>query len=181
MSYLLDDTPIIAQSPSYCTNAALRYPKSVSCLAAPVMPSVSDTFQSDKSPIHAQSVSIMGYRTHFKWLDSHFISPTLKGCFIIFIPHDTSCGCGGGIWSQTKLPQALAFLLALGAYPHNRLMCRSGFPHLIPTNSAYCPVLCFNKIRLHIFAIFIARHCLLPRCLRWFRWIHQPSGGGSGI
>lgn len=123
----------------------------------------------------------MGHRTHFKWLDSHFRSPTLKGCFVIFIPHNTSCGCGGGIWSQTKLPQALAFLLALGAYPHNRLMCRSGFPHLIPTNSAYCPELYFNKIRLHIFAIFIARHCLLPRCLQWFRWIHQPSGGRSGL
>ena len=74
----------------------------------------------------------MGYRTHFKWLDSHFISPTLKGCFVIFIPHNTSCGCGGGIWSQTKLPQALAFLLALGAYPHNRLM-RFNNPFDAPT------------------------------------------------
>ena len=42
--------------------------------------------------IHAQSISIMGYRTHFKWLDSTslliqvFLSTTLEGCLPFFIP-----------------------------------------------------------------------------------------------
>lgn len=86
------------------------------------LPSVSDTFQSDKSPIHAQSISIMGYRSHFKWLDLHFPSPTLEGCFFIFIPHNTSCGSPirsvvETLGIEPRLRQALAFLSASKACP----------------------------------------------------------------
>nr|DAG32523.1 MAG TPA: hypothetical protein [Caudoviricetes sp.] len=36
----------------------------------------------------------MGYRTHSKWPDSPFISPTLEGCLPFFIPsaHIKRCG-----------------------------------------------------------------------------------------
>lgn len=45
-----------------------------------------------RSDIHALSNSIMGFRTHSMSPESNFSSTTHKGCFIIFIPHDTSCG-----------------------------------------------------------------------------------------
>ena len=94
----------------------------------------------------------MGYRTHFKWLDSHFRSPTLKGCFIIFIPHDTSCGCGGGIWSQTKLPQALALLLSLvQIFPFEVDERILGFPCLKPMNSTRCHIPCLLNPTPHFY------------------------------